>query len=338
MRSVGSVLKQLITACAGYCISMPSYVGSRGLSVQSGRQQPIIKGKVENVILVGSNGFVGHRILNNAINSEQKILGIAGSAALESTLSQFSNFHTPTTFVWAASKVNPISAEQDERKVELEFRSFENFVEHLSQYASMVQHVIFLSSAGCLYSGSENSFSESDAALGTNRYGMLKKSMEDLLINSGINSTVVRISNIYGPGQRTGRGQGVIGEWIRAIRNEQPITIYGDGLATRDYIYIDDVVRAIYKIIKRPTGGIYNLGFGKSHSLIEILDTMKEFVQLDPKPIFLPRRSTDRKSFSLDIRKIRDTFEWEPSYNLREGLQQTFTALEDAPDGVRGFL
>ncbi len=300
--------------------------------------QPIIKGKVENVILVGSNGFVGHRILSNATNMEQKILGIAENGALESTLSQLSNFQTPATFIWAASKVNPISAEQDERKVQLEFRNFENFVDHLSQHVSMVQHVIFLSSAGCLYSGNVDLFNESDAALGTNRYGKLKKSMEDLLISSRISSTVVRISNVYGPGQRTGRGQGVIGEWIWAIKNDQPITIYGDGLATRDYIYIDDVVRAIDNIIKRPIGGIYNLGFGKSHTLIEILDTMQEFVQLDLKPIFLPRRSTDRKSFRLDIHKIQDTFAWEPSYNLKEGLQQTFAEWEVAPDGARRFL
>ena len=283
---------------------------------------------MENIILIGSNGFLGRRILNLGTEPGLKFLKVENSEKLFSTLGQLSTIDSPTTFIWAAAKVNPVSAEKSLDEVEQEFETFRNFIISLSRYESIVRNIIFLSSAGCLYSGESNTFSEHDVALGTNRYGKLKRSMEDLLTQSSLHHTILRISNIYGPGQRTGRGQGVIGEWVKAIRSNQPITIYGDGRATRDYIFVSDVVSAIGKVLARPLGGVYNLGYGKSYSLLDVLSKIKDITPLAIETNFLPRRSIDREYFALDVQEFQNSFGWKPKYDLTLGLSLTFSDLD----------
>ena len=110
---------------------------------------------------------------------------------------------------------------------------------------------MLLSSGGAVYGPPAVApFRETDEAAPANEYGRVKLAEEWLLARAGLPHTILRIANPYGPEQvsraaRSLGGQGVVGHWLAAIRTGQAVTIFGDGSAVRDYVYIDDAAAAV---------------------------------------------------------------------------------------------
>jgi UDP-glucose 4-epimerase len=261
---------------------------------------------------VGSGGFIGQAL--------SKSLSLRGSpATLIDSNSKLTNFLSDRKsvgeidkIVWAASKVNPVTAEINSALCQEEVGTFAQFLLDLKLNGKPNVHVLFLSSAGCLYNSKEGIFTETSEATGTNAYGKVKRKMEVSLENSGLDYSILRISNVYGPDQPTGRGQGVIAEWINEIVHTQEVRVFGSLESTRDYIYIKDVADAILTVSEYSLLGIYNVGSGVSHTLREIVSILKESAGLDMKIDYLEPRSTDRGYFSLDIAKILRESTWAP--------------------------
>jgi UDP-glucose 4-epimerase len=270
---------------------------------------------------VGSGGFIGQAL--------SKLLSLRGLPAtlidsntkLGNFLSDSKAFGHIDKIVWAASKVNPVTAELNSALCQEEIRIFAQFLLDLKLGGKPNVHVLFLSSAGCLYNSKERIFTETSEATGTNAYGKLKRQMEATLENSGLDYAILRISNVYGPNHPICRGQGVIAEWINAIIHRQDVRVFGSLDSTRDYVYIDDVADAILNVSESSLSGIYNVGSGVSNTLGEVVTILKELAGIDMKIGYLPSRSTDRDFFSLDIAKILQESYWTPKYDLGRGIK-----------------
>jgi UDP-glucose 4-epimerase len=182
-------------------------------------------------------------------------------------------------------------------------------------------HLTFLSSAGCIYTGDNHPFSEVSEAKGTNKYGKLKRKMELTLANSALSHSVLRISNVYGPNQPIGRGQGVIAEWLNAISQGSEIRIFGNLESRRDYIFIDDLIDAIFLTSEEALPGIYNVGQGFSHSLRDVINVLRVNVGQELKFDFQDARPTDRFDFRLDVSKLLREVSWRPRYDLESGIK-----------------
>ncbi|WP_066514903.1 NAD-dependent epimerase/dehydratase family protein [Curtobacterium ammoniigenes] len=190
--------------------------------------------------------------------------------------------------------------------------------------------LVFLSSGGTVYGNPRTlPVLEDHPTNPLSSYGILKLTAEKYIGMYtelyGVDARVLRIANAYGPSQRTGRGQGVIGEFARAVANGEPLTIFGDGLSVRDYIYIDDVARAVTSAMR--TGGpqIMNVGTGVGTSLLQLHQLFEDVLGRSLELRALPSRGFDVASIVLDSAALH-ALTGQPPTDLRTGLTWTLRA------------
>ncbi len=150
----------------------------------------------------------------------------------------------------------------------------------------------------------------------------------------GLEVIGLRYFNVFGPWQDpTGPYAAVIPLWINAFLRNEPVQFFGDGLQTRDFCFISNVVLANELAAKAPrsaTGHVYNIGCGQATSLLDLYETLRaEFVALKPqaslqKPVHEVARAGDILHSVADIKLARHLLGYEPGVLLREGLRQTF--------------
>jgi len=130
-------------------------------------------------------------------------------------------------------------------------------------------------------------------------YAVSKINAEKILelYKSKIVTVIVRPENIYGPGQKEAYGY-VIHNFIKAVKSGKPVKIYGDGGQTRDFIYIDDVVNTIEKIIETEvkSGSEVSLGTGRETKIISLAKLIMKVVGKNAEIKFLPKRDEPTKS------------------------------------------
>jgi len=138
----------------------------------------------------------------------------------------------------------------------------------------------------------------------------------------GVDIKIVRIFNTYGPNMQKDDGR-VISNFInQALRNE-PITIYGDGLQTRSFCFVDDQINGLLKAIDSNYNLPINIGNPDERSMLEIADIIIQKTNSKSDVIFMPLPKDDPKKRFPDISKARNILGWEPKVELNEGLNRT---------------
>ena len=140
----------------------------------------------------------------------------------------------------------------------------------------------------------------------------------------GLNTYGLRYFNVFGKKQDpNGAYAAVIPKFImQLLKNESP-TINGDGLQTRDFTYIDNVVEANLKACKAPVsaaGQVYNVAYGTSERLIDIYHILCRALGKDIAPVFGPQRKGDITHSSADISKARTLLDYDPEFDFESGL------------------
>ena len=142
----------------------------------------------------------------------------------------------------------------------------------------------------------------------------------------GMDITIMRLFNIFGPRQRDVGYGGVISIFTRRILNNIPPIIYGDGKQTRDYTYVADAVKAYDLVLqhKEPITEPINFGSGKE---LAILDIAQKIIHLcgkkgTLKPIHEAPRMAEVKRLIADASRAKKLLGWEPDYDLDKGLQE----------------
>jgi UDP-glucose 4-epimerase len=274
------------------------------------------------ISIVGANGFIGNNLSKKlcALNYKLELFTTSNPIIVDDELSP--SAINSNVIVWCASKVNPISADQNPELATEELAYWQKFLKVISRSDTENLRIFFLSSAGCTYTGNAALFSELDNADGTNLYGKHKLKMESVLSQSKISSIILRVANVYGPNQPFGRGQGVIAEWVKSISRNEPITIYGDVHSFRDYLFIEDLSELIVSLIDSNVDNQkFNVGSGQATSLQELKDLFAEITKIEISSNENITRSFDRQGYVLDISKVSQMVGWKPKYNLKEGLQ-----------------
>lgn len=140
---------------------------------------------------------------------------------------------------------------------------------------------------------------------------------------------VIRIFNTYGPNMQSNDGRVVSNFILQALQN-QPITIYGNGLQTRSFCYVDDLIRGMHGMMQTEKGitGPINLGNPVEYSMIQLAENIIELTNSRSKLIFKPLPQDDPKQRQPDISQARKLLDWEPKTDLRVGLQKTIEYFE----------
>ena len=149
----------------------------------------------------------------------------------------------------------------------------------------------------------------------------------------GLEVVGLRYFNVFGPRQvPSSPYSGVISIFIARMRAGESPTVCGDGHQSRDFVYVGDVVEANMRASTTPgiAGRIYNIGCGRSASLLELIAAINQILGTELGPTFAPPRGGDIRFSSADISRTRAELGYEPRVGLVEGLEQTIAAWEDA--------
>lgn len=139
----------------------------------------------------------------------------------------------------------------------------------------------------------------------------------------GLNYTILRYSNIYGPRQDSKGEGGVIAIFIDKLLNEQTPIIFGDGEQTRDFLYVEDVAEANFRAIFKGDGEILNISTNTRISINQLYTELTSILHLDLKPHYREARLGDILHSSLNNQKAIQILNWQPKYTFSEGLLKT---------------
>jgi len=137
-----------------------------------------------------------------------------------------------------------------------------------------------------------------------------------------INTTIIRIFNTYGPRMRMHDGR-VVPNFIYQALHNKPLTVYGRGVQTRSFCYIDDLNKGISQIIHSDINGVINLGNPDEFTVLQLAKLVLKLTGAKVKIIFKPLPQDDPRQRQPDITKARKILKWQPKIGLKEGLLKT---------------
>lgn len=144
--------------------------------------------------------------------------------------------------------------------------------------------------------------------------------------------TSLRMFSVYGPGQALNNPyQGVLGIFIGKVLRNEPITIFGDGEQTRDFVYIDDIVNGWVSALENPAakGRVFNLGSGRSLSINQLAQHVVQAFGYGPGEYDIshaPGRPGEQLRVQADVRRASEVLGWEPQTRFETGLAETLRA------------
>jgi UDP-glucose 4-epimerase len=158
-------------------------------------------------------------------------------------------------------------------------------------------------------------------------YAESKLAGEKLCAQAPLPAVALRFFNVYGPRQDPrGPYAAAVPKFLEAARTGSPLTIFGDGHQTRDFVYVDDVTAALEHAALTPSlSGVYNVASGHSVSVLRLAELVLALTGLRSEIRHAPARPGDILHSSASIEKLRATG-WKPSFDLGSGLKKILSA------------
>lgn len=221
----------------------------------------------------------------------------------------------------------------------------ENVVPHVAfLHACMqagVRRYIFLSSGGTVYGpGAPIPTPETCPTNPINSHGLTKLMVEKYIQMygqiEGLDFVILRVANSFGPGQKFRKGQGLIPAILDRWHKGEPIRILGDGNATRDYIYIDDVIDAIEAALTVAGAPklVVNIGSGEPRSIMAVIEAIEAATDHRFEKQFSAARITDVDVACLDITQAKNLLSWIPMTPFAEGIRRTVAQIGLPPPRI----
>lgn len=191
-----------------------------------------------------------------------------------------------------------------------------------------LRQVIFASTGGAMY-GEQESFpaTEDHPAQPVSPYGVSKLSVERYLYyyfhEYGIAATCLRYANVYGPRQNPHGEAGVVAIFLQRLLEGKPCIIHGDGLQTRDYVYVGDVVAANLAALGREGFAIYNVGTGRETSVLELYQLLASILGVTAPPVHGPEKPGEQRRSCIASRRLHAELGVSPQIALEQGLRLT---------------
>lgn len=192
-----------------------------------------------------------------------------------------------------------------------------------------VKKIIFSSTGGAIYGevAKKSGADENHPQEPISPYAITKRAVEMYLysyqVNQGLNYTVLRYGNVFGPRQDPLGEAGVIAIFCGKMLEGEAPTIYGDGKQLRDYIYVGEVAAVNLLALKQGNNQIFNVGTGKGTSVNELFVGLKEIMGFKKEAIYAPARTGELFRSVLNCQKIKKGFGWQAKVDIKAGLKLT---------------
>jgi UDP-glucose 4-epimerase len=191
--------------------------------------------------------------------------------------------------------------------------------------------LVFSSTGGAIYGEVDGPAREDSALLPVSAYGLAKRSAEVYVEGwnrvFGTRHVTLRFANVYGPRQSASLEGGVVAIFLERLSAGEPTTIFGDGSITRDFVHVDDVVRALLAASGHD-GGVFNVGTGIETTIADLHRLCEQAVGVDAPPSFGPPRPGDAQRSVLDTELATRDLGFTASVPLAEGIVATCAAVE----------
>ena len=193
-----------------------------------------------------------------------------------------------------------------------------------------VRKIVFTTSGGCIYgepAASDLPISEDFDGHPHSQYGASKRGVEEYLHTYealyGLQWTSLALSNVFGRRQDPLGEAGVVSIFGGRMLRGEPVTIFGDGEQTRDFVFVDDVVHAFVLSMERGDGQRFNIGTGEQTSVNQLYAELASISGFDQPASYAAERPGELRHIALDARRAASELGWKPWTTLREGLTET---------------
>lgn len=302
-----------------------------------------------NSVVFGANGFIGshvcaallgagHRVRAFDISRDFRSLEHLDSPLLETCTGDFLDrmavkqalegvdwvFHLVSTTIPSSSNNNMVFDVQSNVVASIEL--LEECV------AGGVSRLIFASSGGTVYGcPATDPVSEDAPKQPIVSYGCTKLAIENYCQlfqhQTGLRTISLRLANPYGPGHH-GMSQGAIPVFLKRIRSGKPVSVWGDGCVTRDYVYVDDLADAFLKAaVYEGKESVFNIGSGQGVSLLELIALLKTETGREVEVLHEAGRNYDVPRIVLDVSRARHELGWAATTPLQGGIRRTWQHL-----------
>jgi UDP-glucose 4-epimerase len=205
--------------------------------------------------------------------------------------------------------------------------------------ASGVKKFLFISSGGAVYGDTlQIPTSEEVVPCPLSPYGLAKYVGEQYIQLfhrlHGLNYSILRYGNVYGPRQNPYGEAGVIAIFIAKMLAGQQPTILGDGEQTRDYVYVQDIVTANLLALEKGDHAIFNLGTGKETSVITLFALLQKQLDFQNVALYSDKNQGEVSRNALDCARAKEGLGWVPEHDLQMGLEKTIAWFK-ARDGAQ---
>lgn len=147
----------------------------------------------------------------------------------------------------------------------------------------------------------------------------------------GLDAVAIRVGNVYGPRQDPHGEAGVVAIFCGRILSGCPLTVFGDGMQTRDYVYVGDVAGAVWLAATKPLpekarldARAFNIGTGVGTGVLEIANRLQEVSGSDTPIEFAPHRPGEQQESFVNVDKAKAVLGWQPEVGLEEGLARSY--------------
>lgn len=300
-----------------------------------------------NVAIIGANGFIGRHLIDVMSKSSFVKLSLFGrnDKIIEGTelhCSKIDLFNVEqinlkfadidVVYYLASATIPSSSWENPLIEFENNLIPFFTFTESIAKLG--VKKIVFVSSAGTIYGPSKFKVSENSDKHPFSPYGIIKLTMEHFLNyfknKYDINFDIYRISNVYGEGQNTSKGLGIINTFIENILSLNEIHIFGDGENIRNYVYVKDVARILsHSSFKELNSSeIYNLSSNDTLSINELVNIIKVQMPEEFSVIYENNRKSDNAFIDLDNSKLINEMNCFSFTPIHIGINETYQSIK----------
>ena len=304
-----------------------------------------------NIAIIGANGFIGKHLVNQLSEELNNNLFLFGTNKISPFTKEYcyspidltnsteilSLFKDIDIVYYLASASIPASTwENPTSEIENNLLPFINFLECISRLS--VKKLVFTSSAGTIYGSSNENLNEEANKKPFSPHGINKVTMEYYLnyfeAKYDLKYDVFRVSNIYGEGQNTSKGLGIINTFLEKIISDKEITVFGNGEIIRNYIYVKDVAKVLAYTCQSnlEISSIYNLSSDDSLSINEVIEYIKKITNEPFKINYQKTRGSDNPKILLDNTKLKNDFKELKFTSINEGIKNTYLKLLNKPE------
>jgi UDP-glucose 4-epimerase len=297
------------------------------------------------ILVTGGAGFIGSHIADRMVALGHSVgvlddlstgfrefvppaarffhVDVADAAAVDRCLAEF----RPDVVIHHAAQIDVRKSVEEPRR-----DAAINILGSLALLESAVRHgvrkVVYASTGGALYGEGRSLPATEDHPVNPEApYGASKHTVEHYLyiwkLLHQLDYTVLRYPNVYGPRQNPHGEAGVNAIFIGLMLDGKRPKIFGTGEQVRDYLYVDDVVRANELALDQGSGEIVNIGTGVGTSVNQIFATLKDLLEFAGEPIYEAARPGEIQRIYLDATRARQVLGWQPTVDFREGLRRT---------------